>query len=183
MKKNLLVLVPVLLLTMAAMAQVEKAEEKEETLKGTHQLLLMVGHSHLRQGIRDNGKAGWKAVPSTGFDYSYWISNHWALGLHNDLIIENFEVEEEGQEVIKRTTPLSSVATAIFKPGKRVGYVAGVGGEFASEGNFLLTRLGIESGWEMKNNWEFSISLLYDIKWNGYDTWVFGFGISKLVRK
>ena len=73
------------------------------------------------------------------FDYSYWLNNHSSLGLYNDLIIENFEVKEEGHEVIKRSTPLSGVDTAIFKPGKQVSYLAGLGSEFASEGNYLLT--------------------------------------------
>ena len=48
------------------MAQDEKAEKKE-TLKGTHQFLLMNGHSHLHQGVKHNRTVGWKAVPSMGF--------------------------------------------------------------------------------------------------------------------
>ena len=158
-------------------------EMKEEALKGTHRLTLMLGHSHLSEGIQDNGKKGWKVIPSTGLDYDYWISNHLALGLHNDVMIEDFEVEDHGNTVLERSKPFASVAVAIFKPKEHVSFLAGMGGEFAHEGNFAVTRLGIEAGWEMKNNWEFGISLLYDIKWNAYDTWIFGFGISKLLRK
>ena len=158
-------------------------EKKEEALKGTHRLTLVLGHSHLSEGIQGNGKKGWKVIPSTGFDYDYWISNHWALGVQNDVMIENFEVEDHGNTVIERSKPFSSVAVAIFKPKEHVSFIAGMGGEFAKEENFAVTRLGIETSWEMKNNWEFGISLLYDIKWNAYDTWVFGFGISKLLRK
>ena len=97
--------------------------------------------------------------------------------------MKTFEVEDRNNTVIERTKPVTIVAAAIFKPKKHVAFVAGMGGEFASEGNYALTRLGIESGWEIKNNWEFGIGLLYDIKWNAYSTWVFGFGISKLLRK
>ena len=158
-------------------------EIKEETLKGAHRLTLMLGHSHLSEGIQADGKKGWKVIPSTGFDYDYWIGEHWALGLHNDVMIEDFEVEDHGNTVLERSKPFSSVVVAIFKPKKHLSFLAGMGGEFAKEENFAVTRVGIETGWEMKNHWEFGISLLYDIKWNAYDTWVFGFGISKMLRK
>ena len=123
MKRMILVPVLFVLVANAAMAQIEKVETKEEALKGTHQFLVMIGHSHLQQGVKNNGKVGWTIVPSTGFDYNYWVSNHWALGLHNDLIIENFEVEDEEHAVIKRSSPFSSVVTGIFKPGKHINYL------------------------------------------------------------
>jgi hypothetical protein len=184
MKKYLFAFLLALIATVTHAQEEEKKEMKEEeTLKGTHSLTLLIGHSHLSQGIMENGEKGWKAIPSWGFDYNYWLGNKWALGLHNDMMIENFEVEDHENTVIERSTPIASVAVVTFKPGKHVGFLAGMGGEFAKEGNFALSRLGIESSWEMKNNWEFGIGLVYDIKWNGYDTWVFGFGITKLLRK
>ena len=176
-----------LLILMAAVAtaqeEVKKETKEEEAIKGTHRLSLVLGHSHLSEGIHENGKKGWKAVPSIGFDYDYRVSNHWAIGLQNDMMIESFEIEKNDNTVIERSKPFSSVAVVIFEPKEHLSIIAGMGGEFAKEENFALARLGIESGWEMKNNWEFGISLLYDIKWNAYDTWVFGFGVSKLLRK
>ena len=165
MKKNLLTFASFILMIITATAQEpEKKEEEEVSQKGTHRLSLVLGHSHLSEGIQDNGKKGWKTIPSTGIDYDYWISNHWAIGVQTDIMIEDFEVEDHDQEVIERSKPLATVAVAIFKPKEHVSFIAGMGGEFAKEENFALTRLGIETGWEMKNNWEFGISLLYDIK-------------------
>ena len=77
MKKKLQILAITGLLIITASAQ--DSEKKEEaSQKGTHRLTLVLGHSHLSEGIQDNGKKGWKTVPSTGIDYDYWISNHWA---------------------------------------------------------------------------------------------------------
>ena len=180
-KKLQLVTFSILLIT-AAFAQ-EHEKKEEVALKGTHRLTVVLGHSHLSEGIQDNGKKGWKTVPSTGIDYDYWIHNKWAIGVQTDIVIEDFEVEDHNHTVIERSKPLSTVAVAIFKPGEHISFLAGMGGEFAKEENFALTRLGIEAGWEMKNHWEFGISLLYDIKWSAYDTWVFGFGISKLLGR
>ena len=183
MKKKLQFFAFATLLTITASAQEPEKKEEEVSQKGTHRFSIVVGHSHLNQGIQDNGKTGWRAIPSTGIDYDYWIGDHWAIGLHTDIMIEDFEVEDHDHAVIERSKPLATVGVAIFKPKEHVSFIAGMGGEFAKEENFALTRLGIETGWEMKNNWEFGISLLYDIKWSGYDTWVFGFGISKLLGK
>ena len=182
MKKKLQIFGVAFILTITASAQ-ELEKEEEVSQKGTHRISIVLGHSHLSQGIQDNGKKGWKAIPSTGIDYDYWISNHWAIGVQTDIMIEDFEVEDHDNAVIERSKPLATVGVAIFKPKEHVSFIVGAGGEFAKEENFALTRLGIETGWEMKNNWEFGISLLYDIKWSGYDTWVFGFAISKLLRK
>jgi hypothetical protein len=79
----------------------------------------------------ENGKRGWRVIPSWGFDYDYWISNHWALGLQNDMMIESFKVETHEDVVIERTRPFSSIAAVIFKPKEQIGFVAGMGGEFA----------------------------------------------------
>lgn len=173
----------VFILTATTINAQEKEIKEEEALKGTHRLSLVLGHSIVSEGILDNGRKGWKSIPSWGFDYDYWINNHWAIGLHNDVMIETFEVEEEDNTVVERSKPFTSVASVIFKPKKHVSFIAGMGSEFAKEDNFVVSRLGIESGWEIKENWEFGISLLYDIKWNAYDTWVLGFGISKLLGK
>ena len=165
----------------------QEAEKKEtgehEGLKGTHRISVLIGHSHLSHGIMENGKRGWTVIPSWALDYDYWLSNHWAVGLQNDMMIESFEVEDHGDEVIERTRPIVSLASVIFKPKEHVGFVLGMGGEFAKEENFVVTRLGIESGWEMKKKWEFVINLGYEIKWNGYDTWVIGMGIGKMLKK
>jgi hypothetical protein len=185
MKRKLPLIAALVLIMITSSAQeTEKKEAKEEEpLKGTHRLTIVLSHSHLNTGILENGEKGWKAVPSWGLDYDYWIGNHWAIALQTDMIVETFEVEDQENTVIERTRPITIVGAAIFKPTKHVSFIAGMGGEFASEGNYALTRIGIESGWEIKNNWEFGIGLLYDIKWDAYSSLVFGFSISKLFRK
>ena len=174
----------VLLIITAFSQETEKKETNEEKgLKGVHRLTLVLGHSHVFGGIKENGKKGLKVFPSWGFDYDYWVSDRVAIGVQTDMVVETFEVEDHENTIIERTRPVTAVAAAIIKAGKSIGFIAGMGGEFAHEGNFVVTRLGMEAGWEMKNNWEFGLSLVYDIKWNGYDSWGIGFGITKLLRK
>ncbi|HEV8272601.1 MAG TPA: hypothetical protein VGQ04_14920, partial [Chitinophagaceae bacterium] len=87
MKKKFRILAFTIFLISTVTAQ--EPEKKEEVAqKGTHRFTLVLGHSHLSEGIQDNGKKGWKAVPSTGIDYDYWLGNHWALGVQTDVVIE-----------------------------------------------------------------------------------------------
>jgi hypothetical protein len=55
----------------------------------------------------------------------------------------------------------------------------GTGAEFSREGTLFLSRFGVEYGVEIRNGWEVAGNASYDIKWDAYDTWVLGIGISK----
>ena len=172
------------LLVSAGIIAQEKSHEEKESIKGMHQFTLIISHSHISEGIDENGEKKWIVMPSWGLDYNYWIGEHWAIGLHTDMIIENFSVEEhEGNEVIERTRPFALVPAVVFKPKEHSSFVLGMGAELAKEGNVALTRIGYEYGWELPKHWELSLSLMYDIKWNTYDTWVFGFGVSKFLGR
>lgn len=172
-----MVLLPLLLLSLPLLAQ-----EEEEEAEGKHRITLVLGHAHVPEGIGSDGQRKVLVLGSWGLDYDYWLSAHWAVGLHSDFIVENFELEEHfGREkaVIKRSRPLASALVVTYKPGKHLTFLAGGGGEFAKEENFLLIRAGVEYGWELPNEWELGVSLMNDFKIDAYDSWLFGLGVSK----
>jgi hypothetical protein len=183
MKKYWISVCASLLLAIGVCGQEESNKPEPDGPKGAHRLSVMIGHSHLNKGIMENGKRGWTSNPSWAIDYDYWISDRWAIGLQNDIVVETFEVEDNNDEVIERTKPVTSLASLLFKPKEHILFIVGAGGEFAKEEDFFVTRLGIESGWEIKNNWEFGVGLAYDIKWNGYNAWSINVGISKFLKK
>ena len=153
----------------------------EEGAKGFHQFSIMLSHSHTEDGFADGSKK-WISSPSFGFDYNYWISNHWAIGLHTDVITETIKVVDAGGEILERTNPFAAVPAVVFKPKEHSTFVVGMGGEFAKEEHFALTRLGYEYAWELPKHFELSLGLTYDIKWKAYDTWTFGVIISKFLK-
>lgn len=163
------------------------AQEKEESFSPHHQLGLVISHAHVFEGRDEQGKREVLSLPSWGIDYNYHISTKWAIGLHTDIIIEKFEVEKnlafgENKETIERSYPIAPAVMGMYKASEHWSFLLGMGGEFAKEENFVLTRAGIEYGHEIINGWEVSANLGYDFKWNAYDTWTIGLGISKSFK-
>jgi hypothetical protein len=167
------------LISFKASAQENTEQETgKDDKKAMHQLTLVISHSIIAPG--ENSER--ITVPSWAVDYDYWISSHWAIGLHNDIILESYEVINSGSEegsTIERTNPISSVAAVVFKPKKHSLFILGMGAEFAKEENLALTRIGYEYGWEIGKNWDLGAGIVYDIKWHTYDTWIIGLGVSR----
>lgn len=151
-------------------------------LKGSHRVTLGLGHTHVSEG-EVNGKTKWLALASWSINYDYWISNKWAIGLQNDIVLESYKIEHGDQEILERSYPVAIVPVAIYKPAKRLSLIAGVGTEIANEHNLTLTRLGIEYGWHLPRNWEVGGTLVWDNKWNYYNSWGIGFTFSKIWSK
>jgi hypothetical protein len=118
-----------------------------------------------------DGKTQWLVAGSWSINYDYWISDKWALCLQNDLILENFKIEDKESEIIERKRPIMMVPVAIYKPGKHFSFIGGVGMEYAFGKTLGLTRLGVKYGFHIPNNWEVGVAVVWDNKWRYYNTW------------
>lgn len=156
--------------------------EMHHSMKSSHRLTLGLGHTYLSEGVVD-GKKQWLALPSWSFNYDYWVADHWAVGLQLDFISESFIIEDGEDEEIERSFPISFVPSAIFKPGKHIAFIAGIGAEYTENETLTLTRLGVEYGVEMPKGWEFSAIFLWDNKWNHYNSWSIALGVSRIISK
>lgn len=172
-----------MLMTLSVFSQEKKPEIAAfNTQNGHHQLSFMLSHSYISEGYFFSSKK-WIAAPSFGIDYNYWVKKSLALGIHTDLIKENFVLEEvAGDKAIERSTPFALIPALTYKPGEHGALVLGMGGEFAKEGTIAVTRVGYEYGWELPKNYEFAFSLTYDLKWTAYNTWTFGMVVSKFFK-
>ncbi|MCU0389095.1 MAG: hypothetical protein MUE71_10865 [Chitinophagaceae bacterium] len=169
-------------------SQETSASESHEPFKKTHSLSLAIGHAHVFDGRDAEGNKKVLALPMWAFDYNFQFSPKWGIGLHTDLITETFEVEKhlenggEG-EVVERSTPIAPAIMGVFKPTHHWGFGLGLGGEFAKEENYVLTRAGVEYVAEIGNGLEVFGAIQYDFRWDAYDTWTIGLGISKALGK
>ncbi len=158
----------------------QEPETIEQPFRRHHSLSLLLSHTHTSQGIED-GKNKWLVLPSWAFDYNYYLSEKWSLGLHNDMILETFKVKDHktDQETVERTRPIASVVVARFRPAEHFTFELGAGGEFAKEGSFFLTRIGAEYALELHRGWELVTNINYEFKWQGYNSFSLGVGMSK----
>ncbi|MEJ1238722.1 hypothetical protein WBG78_11360 [Chryseolinea sp. T2] len=140
---------------------------------------LSITHTHVPTGINENGQSSWLMLPSWSLDYDYSLTDKWGAGLHTDLVIEDFQYEKEEGIILKRSKPFSMALVGTRRFGEHISIFAGGGMEVASEGTLGLFRLGGDCGWEIPNDWELSLSLVFDFKIDNYNAWVLGFGVGK----
>lgn len=150
-----------------------------------------INHTIIFGGVKD-GDATSITLPSFGLNYTYFFNNKWAIGLHNDIILEDFFVkesssfqtssgsEEEEIAVIERGTPVAACIMGIYKPLPYLGLMAGFGREFSSHEDFTVIRFGIETPVHLPKNWELFGVLTYDINIDAYQSLTYGIGIAKL---
>jgi len=152
-----------------------------------HAISFILSHTHIQSGVNNSRGDNWIAAPSFGINYTYLINEKWGIGLHTDIITEEFvvmnkniQIEDGEDEVIERSYPIASAIMLTYKPFKHIAFLAGGGMEFSKEENFSLVRLGVEAPFEIPGDWEIFGSFTYDINIDAYDSINFGIGISKL---
>ncbi|WP_353777326.1 hypothetical protein [Winogradskyella sp. 3972H.M.0a.05] len=159
----------------------DKVHDKNSEHTNKHSIALMLSHTQINEGVNEQGKRQWLSLPSWGINYTYFIDGKWAVGLHSDIIIEDFVVESIGrssQETIERSYPIATALVGLYKPTKHFSILAGSGMEITKEQNFFLVRFGLEYSYHFHDNWELIANLVNDLKVNGYNSFGIGLGVA-----
>ncbi|MBK8655489.1 MAG: hypothetical protein IPN20_16630 [Haliscomenobacter sp.] len=69
----------------------------------------LIGHTMVPAGTSSDHFA----IPSWGLDLEYWLNPKWGFGLHNDLEVQSFIVEHDGEEMLERESPWCSPGPAL----------------------------------------------------------------------
>lgn len=148
-----------------------------------HTISFVLSHTHINSAKENPKGTNWVAAPSFCLNYNYNLNHKWAIGLHNDIIIENIDLEHtnEGGNGIIRERPISIAAMASYKPIKHLALLAGGGFELSKHEDFPVVRIGVESPFHLPNNWELFGTLTADIGIDNYNSITFGIGIAKLL--
>ena len=168
----------------------ETSHENNHDDHKKHVISASINHTVIFGGVK-NGRSTSITLPSFGLNYTYFFNHKWAIGLHNDIILEDFVVKESsslesrsGSEeevaIIERGTPIAACIMGIYKPLPYLGLMAGLGREFSSHEDFTVIRFGIEAPYHLPNNWELFGVVTYDININAYESLTYGIGFGKL---
>lgn len=135
-----------------------------------HRLTVGLGHTQLANGTI-GAESRWRALASWTLNYDYKFSRRWAVGLQNDVVLENYVIESYDKELIEREYPITVVPVALFKATQNIFLIGGAGVEHSAGHSLGLTRLGLEYGFEFNHEWEFGVAAVWDNKWNYYNSW------------
>jgi hypothetical protein len=143
----------------------------------------MMANSHIPHIVSTEGQHKFSIVPTWGVDYDFWFNKKWAIGLNNDLVLQQYKIiKEEDHTEVERSYPVGTCAVGIYQPFKHLAFVTGIGKEFEKHESFSMWKIGIEYGFELSKAWELSLNFQYDTKFTAYDSWLFGLGISKRLH-
>jgi len=180
MKVNFLFII--LLISGTNLALAQSSEDEESEGKKRHAITASIGHTTIGEGI-SNGRKRNLILPSWGLNYDYHLNDRWAIGLHTDIIIEEFEVEIEGNDnvlvTIERSRPVSMAVTASHRVSKYLILSAGAGRELAPEENFTIFRFGAEPFFKLPNEFELVATIAFDVRVDAYNAFNFALGIAK----
>ena len=146
-----------------------------------HKLTLVTANS-LINNIIDEYSNSLSLVPVFGFNYDYFFHNRWGIGLHNDLVLQQYKVERhDSSEELVRENPVAVCGIISFKPHHRWTIFGGYGVELEKNENISLFRFGLEYGIALRDNWELGFGIEYDYKIKAYSSMMIGVVFSKLL--
>ena len=151
--------------------------------KSGHKITLVMANSFIDNSFSDQTK-GILIVPTFGFNYDYFFNSRWGLGIHTDILLQQYKVEKHGnQEEILRENPVGIAGMLLFKPNHQWTLMAGYGVEAEKNENFQMIRIGVEYGIALPKYWELGFSLEFDYKIDTYSSLMFGVGFSKMLGR
>lgn len=154
-------------------------DHEGEEFNKHNRVSIVMGHTHIPKGVPSVANGGSIIVPSWGLNYEYWFSQKWALGMHNDMEIATYIIEDNTGGTIERSRPIIVSLLGIYNPWKGLEFLAGFGREFEKHHNFWVYRFGIEYELGIGHHWDIAPALTFDIKENLYDSWTLGLVIGK----
>jgi hypothetical protein len=155
-------------------------DKEEESYR--HRLSMMMAFSHVPSANNLEGQSSVFIVPTWAINYDYWFTSKFGLGLHNDLVLQQYKIEtEDDNTVVERSFPIAVTLTGLYKASEQWTFLFGVGREFEKHENFNLFSVGAEYGIELPNAWEVNLNAIYENKLSAYDSWMIGIGFSKFL--
>jgi hypothetical protein len=162
----------IILLLMILTANQINAQIHQNKSESGFRVVGVIGHTLVNTEELDNV---W--VPSWGLDIEYWLNNNWGIGLHNDVEIETFVINNSENDELERVNPLVLTIDALYHFGKGFVITLGPGIEIEKEKSFYLLRAGIEYEKDITESFYLLPSIFLDQRFDGYNTLNIGLGV------
>jgi hypothetical protein len=142
---------------------------------------VMMANSHVPNATKGGSKVA--VIPAWGVDVDYYFHRRWSAAVQGDLKLQSFEIEDN-QVTLERSNPFTIAAVLHYHALRHWSFYTGPGYELESHKNFFLVKFGTEYSFEVTDNFEIALNLIYENKEEVYDAWTFGVAFNKkLWRK
>lgn len=152
--------------------QTENREEHKPKIRGA----IMMANAHVPHATEGGKKIA--VIPTWGFDVDYFFHSRWSVALQGDIKLQSFEVEDNNVQ-LERTNPVAFTTVLHYHALRHWSFYAGPGYEFEEHKNLWLFKIGTEYSFEITENFEIGLNLMYETKEEVYDAWTFGIAFNK----
>jgi len=167
-------LLPLLLMVAgAAPAQEPESDEFKPKIRGA----IMMANTHVPNATEGGKKMA--IIPTWGFDFDYFFHRRWSGALQGDIKLQSFEIEDKNKVELERTNPFAIAAVIHYHALRHWSFFVGPGYELESHENFFLVKVGTEYSFEITENFEIALNLIYENKEEVYDAWTYGIAFNK----
>lgn len=170
MKKLTIILL--VLVSSAVAAQEKESEPFQPKIRGA----IIMANSHVPKATEGGKKVA--IIPTWGSDIDYFFHPRWSVAFQGDIKLQSFEVED-GDTMLKRTNPVSLTTVLHYHALRHWSFYTGPGYEFERHENLFLIKAGTEYSFEITENFEIALNLIYENKQEVYDAWTFGIAFNK----
>jgi hypothetical protein len=153
-------------------AQESEVKSDKPKIRGA----IMMANSHVPNAFVGDKKV--VVIPTWGFDVDYFFLSRVSIALQGDIKLQSFEIEDNDIDLV-RTNPFSIAVVVHFHPVRHWSFFTGLGYEFESDENFFLIKAGTEYSFEITEDFEIALNLIYENKENVYDAITFGVAFNK----
>jgi hypothetical protein len=172
--RTILTLVFFLFLMQYSIAQEDSLVKKTPLVRAA----IMMGNSHTPNNADPNTTA--VVAPTWGLDIDYLFHKKLAVAFQADIKLQNIIVQDEAT-TLRRENPLTIATVLHYNIIKAWSVYAGPGYEFETHKNLYLVKIGTEYSFEVNENFEIAVNLIYENKESIYDTWTFGVAFNKVL--
>ncbi|MCU0369094.1 MAG: hypothetical protein MUF39_09720 [Cyclobacteriaceae bacterium] len=169
---HLLLLVLLFFIANNALAQETAEEEFKPKIRGA----IMMANSHVPKSFEGDKKIA--IIPTWGVDVDYFFHPRWSVAIQSDIKLQDFEVKVEDKE-LERINPVALAGVIHYHALRHWSFYVGPGIELEKSENLFLVRAGTEYSFEISEDFEIALNLLYENKDDVYDTWTFGIAFNK----
>jgi hypothetical protein len=132
----------------------------------------------------DNTSNSLFIVPTIGVNYDFLFTPKIGLGLHTDVILQKFVVEELQDDLkVERVFPITTNLMASVRPIENWTFLAGGGAELETNKSYPMICLGVDYGIELNESWELGFSFMFEHRLQAYNSYLLGIGFTKSLGK